>query len=433
MTERVASRLAWVAFAFITLLLATTLVPPAFMPRELGWTGGEALSSALFASAMFTFPVVGALIASRRPRNAVGWILLGIALVWELIEATSVYIAYGITHPGSRPGPDIVIALTEFLWVPGVGLMGTFLLLLFPDGRLPSPRWRPLAWVSAITLILCSLTITVAPGPLIESELPNLENPLGIEALRALGPVLYVPTLLIPLCIIGCAASLVWRMRRSRAAERLQLKWLAAAAGTSAVAYLIAMITSIPFEWGTPRTPLWVALIQNVALFSFVLIPIAVGVAILKHNLYDIDRIINRTLVYGVVTSLLAGVYVAGVFGAGGLINAITGQRGGRIAVAASTLVIAGLFRPLRARVQTFIDRRFYRRRYDAVRTVDDFTTRLRDQLDLDSLSGELLAAVDRTVQPAHASLWIRPSDLRPPHRVASDHPATISRSVPLT
>ncbi|HZA19237.1 MAG TPA: hypothetical protein VE889_00155, partial [Actinomycetota bacterium] len=158
----------------------------------------------------------------------------------------------------------------------------------------------------------------------------------------------------------------------------------------------------------------WVQVIQNIALFSFVLIPIAVGVAILKHNLYDIDRIINRTLVYGAVTSLLAGIYAAGVFGAGGLINAVTGQRGGRVAVAASTLVIAGLFRPLRTRVQTFIDRRFYRRRYDAATTLDEFTARLRDQLDLDSLSGELLAAVDRTVQPAHATLWIRPSGLPP-------------------
>ena len=243
-----------------------------------------------------------------------------------------------------------------------------------------------------------------------ESSIPNVENPFGIEALRPFASELLGLVLLIPLCIIGCAASLVWRLRRSRGVERLQLKWLAAAAGSSAVAYLIAMFISIPYGWDVTSTPLWVQIVQNVALFSFVLIPIAVGVAILKHNLYDIDRIINRTLVYGVVTSLLAAVYGAGVFGAGGLINAITGQRGGRVAVAATTLFIAGLFRPLRARVQTFIDRRFYRRRYDAARTLDEFTARLRDQLDLDSLSGELLAAVDSTVQPAHATLWIRPS-----------------------
>ena len=156
MTDRTASRLAWVAFAFVGLLLAMSLFATTVMADDLEATRGEALGSAVFAVVMFIFPVVGALIASRRPRNAVGWILLGIGLVWEL-TVTTVYTDYAVAHPGSLPLPDIVAALTGFLWVPGVGLMGTFLLLLFPDGKLPSPRWRPLGWASAITLIICSV------------------------------------------------------------------------------------------------------------------------------------------------------------------------------------------------------------------------------------------------------------------------------------
>lgn len=284
----------------------------------------------------------------------------------------------------------------------------TFLVLLFPDGHLPSPRWRPLGWASATVLTLCSLVLIVAPGPLDEGTYPGLDNPLGIEALRPLGPVVYGLILSIPVCIIGCAAALIRRFKRSRGVERLRLKWFAAGAGASAAAYTVAMIVSIPYDW-SPSAPLWLSIIQNVALSSFVLIPIAVGVAILRHRLYDIDRIINRTLVYGIVTASLGLVYAAGVFLAGGALTSLTDQRGGRLAVAGSTLAVAALFRPIRSRTQTFIDKRFYRHKYDTARTLDDFSVRLRDQLDLDTLSNELLTLVSQTLKPAHASLWIRP------------------------
>jgi hypothetical protein len=409
MTDRTASRLAWVTFAFEGLLLTISLYAAIFLSEELGRTGSESLEYVVLAVSMFTFPVVGVMVASRHPRNAVGWILLAIGLTWEL-EVISLYTDYGYTNPGSLPRPDIAAALHGGLWVPAIGLMGTFLLLLFPNGRLPSPRWRPLAWASAIVLVLCTVVITVYPGPLTESGLPNVQNPLGIDALAPLVSGLAGLVLLIPLCIVGSVASLIGRFRASRGTERLQLKWLAAAAGIAAGLYLVAMITSIPFDWSTIETPLWITIIQNIALFSFVLIPIAVGVAILRHRLYDIDRIINRTLVYGAVTALLAMVYAIGVFGVGGIVLEATDQEGGRLAVAASTLAIAALFRPVRSRVQTFIDRRFYRSRYDAARTLEEFAARLRDQLDLDSLRGELLAAVDQTVHPAHATLWIRQS-----------------------
>jgi hypothetical protein len=405
MDDRVASRLAWAVFAFIAVLFLGGAAASAVLISS-----KDLLGSVPFALGVFTFPAVGVLIASRQPRNAIGWLMLAIGLTWGLVGASEIYVEFGLAvEPGSLPGPDVALALSTWMWVPGVGLIGTFLVLLFPDGQLPAPRWRPLAWASAISLTLCSLALIVAPGPLDEGLYPGVENPLGIEALRGLEAVVYGLILLIPVCIVGCAAGLIQRFRRSRGVERLRLKWFAAGAGTSAATYTVAMIVSIPYDW-SPSAPLWVSVIQNVALFSFLLIPIAVGIAILRHRLYDIDRLINRTLVYGVVTASLGLVYAGGVFVAGGVLGSLTDQRGGRVAVAASTLAVAALFRPVRSRVQTFIDRRFYRHKYDIARTLDDFSVRLRDQLDLDTLSDELLALVGQTLRPTHVSLWIRPS-----------------------
>ena len=251
------------------------------------------------------------------------------------------------------------------------------------------------------------MAIILEPGPIEEAVIPNVENPLGIESLRRLFSVLLASVLLVPVSVLGCAISLIQRFRRSRGRERLQLKWLAAAAGVCASIYCLAMAVSLNTQWGTEDTPLWIGIIQNVAFFCFVLIPVAVGVAILRHRLYDIERIINKTLVYGVVSAVLALGYAGAVLALQAALPGLARNSGP--AVAASTLAMVALFRPLRGRVQGFVDRRFYR--YDAARTIESFGSRLRQETDLDSLRSELLGLIAETMQPASVSLWLRRRD----------------------
>jgi hypothetical protein len=415
MTDRSAMRFArtifWVTAALFVVAVVWSVAN--FAPNKpSGWDTGEVLSGDLLLAAMFCFSVVGVLIASRQPRNAIGWILLAIGLVWELSTGvTENYNQYGlVTRPGSLPGQGLVIALTAWSWVPGVGLIGTFLVLLFPDGHLPSPRWRPLAWLAAVAMVLASLGIMVWPGDFGDSGFPQVTNPLGIQALRPVIGVTYVFIALIPLSMVGCAAGLIQRFRRSHTRERLQLKWLAAAAGTTAAVYLVTMVFSITQEqgWFSRSTPAWLSVLQIVAIYSFVLVPVAVGIAILRYRLYDIDVIINRALVYGALTATLAAVYLGVVVALGAVLRSVTDRANNNLAVAASTLAVAALFRPARARIQSFIDRRFYRRKYDAAQTLESFSVRLRDEIDLESLTVELQAVVRQTMQPTHVSLWLR-------------------------
>jgi hypothetical protein len=287
--------------------------------------------------------------------------------------------------------------------------MGTFLVLLFPDGHLPSRRWAAVAWVSAASITVVTVTIAFMPGKLDESAVPGLANPLGWEAGERLLVVLLAIFLpLLPVSIVACALSLVQRFRRSDGVERLQLKWLATAGTVVAVLYLTMMAVSW-LRMTTPygAEPLWLSALQTLSILSFALLPAAIGVAILRHRLYDIDLVINRTLVYGGLTLTLAGVYVGAVLLLQLILNPLAHQSD--LAVAGSTLAVAALFRPVRARVQAVVDRRFYRARYDMSRTIDAFTARLRHEVDLDAVGGDLRSTVNDTVQPAHLSLWIRP------------------------
>lgn len=411
-----ASRLSWAAFGLVTLCFAGALVLSVLRATATSPSNWSAIvEPSWFALAMLTFPVVGVLIASRQPRNTIGWILLAIGLAWALIGVAEGYtelLGFN-TDPASLPRPDVVFALTSSAWVPAVGLLGTFLLMLFPDGRLPSRRWRPLAWLSAVVLILLTILSPFMPGTLPEitgdPSLPEVPNPVGIEALQPLVGPLNVPVGLLPLCMVGSALSLIGRYRRSRSRERLQLKWLAAGAGMTAVLFLILMAAGGAQFAGWWTLPGWWPTFEFITVYSFVLIPVAVGMAILKHRLYDIDLLINRALVYGALTASLGLVYVGGVVGVSAIVRVITRQESGSLAVAASTLGVAALFGPLRRGVQSFIDRRFYRRKYDAEQTLADFSARMREQVDLESLHAELVAAVTRTMQPTHASLWLRP------------------------
>jgi hypothetical protein len=410
LSDRTLRRAAWVATAFLPTAVVVG-VPVVARVREVdpSWNGGL-IGDVAFVLVLLSFPLAGLLVLRRQPRNRVGWLLEGVGLIWGLGVITDVYSAYGlVVAPGVLPGAGIVAGATAGSWALGIGFMGTFLILLFPDGRLPSPRWRPVAWIAGVSMVMVTVIIAFMPGKLAESAVPTMENPLGSEwAEPVLTGLLFVFLPLIPLSILACAASLVLRFRGSSGVERLQLKWLASAGVVVAVLYVIAMAmtlaTDAPFQDPNRK---WALIFQTLSILSFVLLPTAIAVAVLRHRLYGIDAVINRALVYGSLTVALAAVYIGSVLLLQLLLSAFTSQSD--LAVAVSTLTVAALFRPARRRIQSAVDRRFYRSRYDATRTLEDFTARLRHEVDLDAVAEDLSRTVGSTVNPAHLSVWIRP------------------------
>jgi hypothetical protein len=414
-----ASTLAWVlAGLSLTFFLASgafyVLAPSARSPGN--WLTVGTISDMLSFVSFLAFPLVGALIASKRPYNPIGWMCLVVGLFWMLMTLTEVYSAHGLARPGSVPFPVTIHALLySWLWVPTVGLLGIYLILLFPDGRLPSRRWRPLAWLSGAVIVVESVVTFLMPGDL--EGLRQVQNPFGLEGQPWLATVGWVVLPLIPLCMLASALSLVLRYRRSGGEEREQIKWLAFSASITGVVYLAIMSGGV-INWliSWPETPSdlgtqtwWGALLEDVMLLSFCGIPVAIGFAILKYRLYDIDILINRALVYGTLTAMLALVYLGGVAMTQAIFRTLTSQENQpQLAVVISTLAIAALFNPLRRRIQAFIDRRFYRRKYDARKTLETFSLRLRDETDLEALNNDLVGVVRETMQPAHVSLWLR-------------------------
>ena len=417
MSTRTAAWLAWslaglsgamfVAGTILT-IFSLYVTAPAAQPSS-DWGSGGAIGNLLILAPFLAFTIVGALIASRRPENPIGWICLVAGLFWTLIVLDDQYTAYALATTGVVPFPAAVAALSQWLWVPPVGLLSTYLILFFPDGRLPSRRWRPLAWLSGAVMVLVSLAIALAPGPL--PDLGGVRNPFGLEGYPWIADATNVIPALLPLCALASALSLVLRYRRSGSQEREQIKWIAFAGSFVGMMSLITVVSTLIFAPlfldSTGTQPLWLVVLQDVELLSFAGIPVAVGIAVLRYRLYDIDLLINRALVYAPLSAMLALIYVGGVVGMQAVFRAITGQES-TLAVVASTLAIAALFNPLRRRVQTFVDRRFYRRKYDAAKTLAAFNSRLREETDLDSLSDEVLGVVRETMQPAHASLWLR-------------------------
>jgi hypothetical protein len=423
MSYRAAAWLAWSLGAlsvamFVANVVLYVLAPSAQSPSDWG-TVGTVSDMVVFVS-FLAFPLVGALIASKRPHNPIGWILLADSLLWMLLDTFDSYSAYGVTQPGSVPFPVAIAALNNWLWVPTVGLLGTYLLLLFPDGKLPSKRWCLLAWLSGAVIVWTSITGLFAPGPL--QNLEGVQNPFGLEGAPWIAYAGYAVLPLLPLCMLASAVSLVMRYRRSGGEVREQIKWIAFAASFMGVLYLGIMSAGI-VTWlvSAPETPsalgersLWGALLEDVAVLSFAGIPVAIGFAVLKYRLYDIDLLINRTLVYGSLTAALALTYFGGVATTQAIFRALTGQENQpQLAIVVSTLVIAALFNPLRRRIQSFIDRRFYRRKYDARKTLEAFSAKLREETDLDALSDDLVGVVRETMQPVHVSLWLRPDRAR--------------------
>jgi hypothetical protein len=398
-----AARLAWSIWAITLVLIVAALALAAANP------GGLLIGYVGLSVAFLSFATVGALVGSRRPGNAVGWICCAIGLCVALAVAPLEYVRYAVAHPGSLPAPAWVGWPAMWAWYPAQGLMSTFLLLVFPTGHLPSRRWRPVAWAAGATITGVSLVAAVAPEPL-DPGLPP--NPLGIQRLAGVyaiaGPIAF---LLLGVLGLASVASLVVRFRRARAEERQQLKWFTYGAG---VLILLLAVSAVSPALNA-RVP---ALVVAAALAAP---PLAIGVAVLRYRLYDIDRLINRTLVYGLLTVLLGGAYAATVLLLGHLFGGITAQPPSWV-VAGATLAVAALFQPARQRIQSVVDRRFNRRKYNAAKTVEAFAIRLRDELDLDALSTELLAVVDQTVQPSSASLWLRPATATTEQAVPARH-----------
>jgi hypothetical protein len=414
MSSRGTSWLAWSLAAlsvvmFVGSVVLWVLAHSIHVPRSLDadLTTGSLLGQALF----LVFPLVGALIASRRPQNPIGWLCLVDGLLWTTTNMLDYHSVYVMASPSSVPFPVVLAGVNHWLWVPTVGLLGTYVFLLFPDGRLPSRRWRPLAWLSGVVIASGSLGLMLSPGPL---DMPRgIRNPFGLEAAPWVAVAAYAILPLLPLCMLASALSLVMRYRRSRGDVRQQIKWIAFAASLVALTYLIAIVALFihPSEiWFAAGLPLWLDLIEYAALLSITSVPITIGFAVLKYRLYDIDLIINRTLVYGSLTAILAGVYFGGVTATQALFRDLAGQQElPQLVVVVSTLLIAALFTPLRRRIQSFIDRRFYRAKYDARKILEAFSVRLRDETDLEALNEDLVEVVRETMQPAHVSLWLRP------------------------
>jgi hypothetical protein len=401
--------LAWALWALTLLGLAATVRLDELLRQagysELATLGG---GNAILAVGAVSAATVGAVVADRRPRHLVGWLLLALGVSNVAAAFAFSYTRYGlVAGGGALPAADYLAGFANggvFLYLSCAG----FVLLLTPTGSLPSPRWRWWARIEAAALAVAFLSSLLHPMPLYP-EYPEIGNPVGVPAL-ADGPLAAAFPLGAVLILAGLpvgAVSLLSRFRRARGLERLQLRWLAVGGVLAAVALVVALIALV-VESGDG------AVLQTAVGVSILVLPLATGAAILRYRLYDLDRIISRTLAYGLLTLLLAGSYAAVVLGLGQFLG-----RRSSLAVAAATLVVAALFQPLRRRVQAAVDRRFNRRRHDAAHTIAAFGTRLREQVDLDTLTGELLAVVEETMHPTRASLWLRPQPSNTGGRVA--------------
>jgi hypothetical protein len=360
---------------------------------------------------VLTLSSMGALIATRRPENRVAWILVAAGIAMGIALSTDGYTEFSLAEPSGRlPGTEWTAWTAQWILILGLGQVITYLPLLFPNGWLLSHRWGLVGWLAAVAMAMIGLSRAFAPGQL--EEYPEIENPLGLDMLGASvwSSLNGVGWALFMVSGVLSATSMVVRLRRAEGVERQQLKWFASAAALVAIAIVVSFaayfFTTIAYE--TDATTPYLEAVQLLLLASLTGLPIAVGVAILRYRLYDIDILINRTLVYGSLTAILALVYLGGVVGLQGAFRALTGQ-GSTLAVVASTLAIAALFNPLRRRVQAFVDRRFYRRKYDATKTLEAFSAKLRDETNLDALSDDLVGVVRETMQPTHISLWLRP------------------------
>ncbi|MDQ3610143.1 MAG: hypothetical protein M4D85_00810 [Actinomycetota bacterium] len=355
-----------------------------------------------FALAFVAYATVGALIASRHPRNPVGWLFAAIGLLSAATELAYAYARHEVEEAGGlSPAATAAAWVSDWLGNPGFVAL-VLLLLLFPDGHFRTRRWRFVGTAAVLLAVTWAAALALEPRPLL--DLPTVSNPLGVEAADEVLGVVGTGTqigffLLVPVGV----ASVVVRFRTANIEERQRIKWLAMAGGYAIVAVIAVAVTGAFTDTDTGLGDLVTALLIASAITAF---PLAAGIAILRNRLYDIDVVIKRTLVYGALTATLVAAYLGSVLAFRLLLDPLAGESD--LSVAASTLAVAALFRPLRSRIQAVVNRRFYRERYDAALTMVGFTTRLRDQIDLDTLGSDLKTVVNDTMQPDHVSLWLR-------------------------
>jgi signal transduction histidine kinase len=369
------------------------------------------LSDLGFVLAFGTFPIIGYVLATRRPDNSLGWLMLAMGVVMGLPNlAYGTYAIHG--GPGGRDLGRILIAIDEPTWVPIVVIPATFLILLFPDGHLPSSRWRWFARVIGVGYALIFLAILLGPGPFENSPIPNLQNPLGIEWLRPILNGALVLLILIPIGAIGSLVSLMLRFRRSSDIERLQLRWLLTAASIVAVLYSAVLLLSISVPtWRGPENPAWLTVFQNVAILSFALIPIAIGVAVLRYRLFEIDVVVNRALLFSALALFVTVVYVAIVVGAG----AIVGSRASPVLSAVAAAIVALAFQPVRRRAQHVADRVVYGKRATPYEVLSEFSDRLGTVYANEDLLPRMARALAGGAGAARTDVWIRVGEeLRP-------------------
>ncbi len=387
---------AWLAWPMWLLVLAFVVVFNVYAAVHPGSDQtGNLANLVAYVAWVIAFSTVGALVAAKRPGNAIGWLLLGSALAFTLA-------GFGLTLPGRTGGRFSPVVLGQWAgaWMWGVGLgLAVLSLLVFPDGRPPSRRWRPVVWLAVVGLVGFVVGMGFGTRFISGTHTPN-PNPFAVGG--AIGHVLEGLQGAFGLVAVSGAlalVSIVVRFRRARGAEREQIKWLVYAVA----AVGLGLLAQVPLS-AVIKSPQALSDAENaISSGTFALVPVAIGIAILRHRLYDIDRIINRSLVYVLLTVVLAGVYAGLAVGIGALAGSTNS-----VVIAGSTLVVAALVSPARRRIQGFIDRRFYRRKYDAARTLDAFTSRLREEVDLDDLEVHLLDVVRDTMQPAQATLWLR-------------------------
>jgi hypothetical protein len=410
MSHRTAAWMAWSVWALCVVLFASAELLDLFNSSVP--TRGGPISNLYIAVALLAYPTVGAIVASRRPKNLVGWILCAIGLLFGVEAFAEAYPYYALAAGSdSLPGGVYMAWFSaESLWLPGLFLGSALLVLLFPNGRLLSRSWRAVVWLAVGGSAITAFAHATSPGRISPYR---ISNPFGIERnqrsiLELLGD-LGAATLLV--CCVLAVISIFVRLQSAEGEERQQIKWFAYAAAVLLSTFFLGLplagvIGAIGLGWAA-QIPIVIGVLA---------IPAAVGVAMLRYRLYDIDVVINRTLVYSSLTILLAAGYFATIMALQGIGNlvfqvpfrALTGQNSA-LATVAATLAMAALFNPLRRRIQSFIDRSFYRRKYDAVKTLEAFSTKLRNDTDLDALSEDLVGVVRETMQPAHVSLWLRP------------------------
>ncbi|CAN5891215.1 hypothetical protein BH23ACT10_BH23ACT10_16330 [soil metagenome] len=389
--RRTAERAAWSVWAYTVvaavaavLLVATTPAPTTRGASEVD------LLNALVGVLLLSWATTGAIIVARRPGHPIGWLLIFVSVAGITEELAGAYAQWSQqTGTGGIVPAAHVALLGDLFWIPSLVASATLVPLLFPDGHLPSPRWRPVAWAAAAAAVTYVPATLLLPGPL--HYLPRTDNPLGVAPLGGVLEVVQgLVTVTALLCSLAAIVGLVLRYRRARGVRRLQLRWFVLA--------LVALAVSVPPAVIFDDTAVGSVLFE----VFWALPPIAIGVAVLRYRLYELDRIVSRTITYAAVTAVLVGVYAAVA-----VLPTVLLDVESDLLVAAATLAAAGVFVPVRRRVQAVVDRRFNRARYDAVRVVDRFGERLRDDLDVDGLTGDVRGVVVSTVQPAHVSLWL--------------------------